>query len=93
MIGRKSEKKGKTYEEFYGLDKAIKLKNKLSKSHKGQFTGNKHPKAKPVVQLDLNSNIVMEFGSSAAAESELNISAKSITACCRGISKTAYGFK
>jgi len=43
LKGRKSEKKGKKYEEIYGLEKADKLKNKLKKIHKGLFSGKNHP--------------------------------------------------
>lgn len=43
LTGKKSEKKGKKYEEIYGIDVANELKNKLKKIHTGQFLGEKHP--------------------------------------------------
>lgn len=43
LKGKKSEKKGKTYEEIYGLEKSKKLRKKLSESHKGIYSGEKHP--------------------------------------------------
>ena len=83
LKGRQSEKNGKTYEEFYGVDEAIILKNKLSEAHKGQFSGDKHPQAKDVVQLDLDGNIIREFGSAISASKELNMSSAMVRLYCQ----------
>ena len=34
--GRKSDRKGKTYKQIFGIERADEMKNKLSISHKGQ---------------------------------------------------------
>lgn len=91
--GRKSEKENKTYEEFYGEEKAIELKKKLSDVHKGQFVGDKHPQAKPVLQFSLSGDFIQEFGSATSAANILNLSAKAIRQCTNNKIKTSGGFK
>jgi len=90
--GRISEKDGKTYGDFYGEKKAIELKKKLSVAHKGQFTGDKHPNAKPVEQYTKNGEFIREFGSATTAANVLNLSAKSIRQCTNNKIKTSGGF-
>ncbi len=90
--GRKSEKQHKTYKEFYGDEKAIELKNKLSKSHIGQFIGDNHPKARPILQFTLLGEFIEEFGSATSAANILNLSAKAIRACTNNKSKSSGGF-
>ncbi len=48
---------------------------------------------KPVVQLDLNNNLIRQFDSIYMVEKLTGIVAGSITKCCKGIQKTSCGFK
>ena len=50
-------------------------------------------KNKPVLQLDLEGNLIKEWGKILDIETELNFKNPNITACCKGKQKTAYGFK
>lgn len=54
--------------------------------------GSDSPIAKPVNQYDLNGNLICEFGSLEEASKKTNISAKYISACKTGKTKTAGGF-
>ena len=45
------------------------------------------------VKLDLEGNIIKEYGSQLEAERETKISASDISKCCRGKSHTAGGYK
>ena len=50
---------------------------------------------KEVVQIDIDNNVIKQWGSAKEAGEALNISASSITGCCKGYPKykTAGGFK
>ena len=48
---------------------------------------------KPILQLDLNGNLIKEWESAVKAKLELKISNKSISEVCRRKRKTAGGFK
>jgi hypothetical protein len=50
---------------------------------------------KPVIQMDLNNNIIREFKSAQDATNYYGIKDlyKHISACCVGKRKTAYGYK
>lgn len=93
LKGRKSGKLGKTYEEYYGIDKAKKIKEILSQTHIGKYSLSAHPQAKCVMQYDLNGTYLAEFNCAAEAELALKIPQDSITYCCRGKGKSAYGYK
>ena len=58
---------------------------KLSKSKKGKFLGNKNPKARRVKCITTGEI----FGSIADAERKYNINQSNISACCRGKYKSA----
>ena len=49
--------------------------------------------SRPVLQYDLEGNFIKEFPSTQEVQRELKIYQTSISACCRGKLKTAYGFK
>ena len=49
--------------------------------------------SKPVLQLDLNNNIINRFSSASEAERYLNGRGSHIGCCCLGKRKTAYGYK
>ena len=45
---------------------------------------------KPIIQYDLEGNLIREWSSAKEAAETLGIKIQNITACCRGESKTAY---
>ena len=49
--------------------------------------------SKPVLQLDLNNNIINRFSSASEAERQLNGKGSHVSCCCLGKRKTAYGYK
>ena len=49
--------------------------------------------SKPVLQLDLNNNIINRFSSASEAERYLGGKGSHIGCCCLGKRKTAYGYK
>ena len=52
-----------------------------------------NPKWSPVVQLDLNNNIIQIFNSIKDASIKIKIPSSSISACCKGIMKSVGGFR
>lgn len=48
---------------------------------------------KPVIQFDMNNNIVNRYGSVKKACERNKYKSPNISACCRGEQKTAYGYK
>lgn len=49
-------------------------------------------KSIPILQYDLNNNLIREWGSGKLVNKELNINNSHITACCKGKRKTCGGF-
>jgi hypothetical protein len=84
---RKQEINGLSQEQIKQL-KGIKISQKLKgKSKKG------HSHALPIIQLDLNNNIIKEWPSIRQAGLELaNSSGETIRKCLIGLQKTAYGY-
>lgn len=80
-------------------------REKLSKAKKGKMFSDKHKlnlskssinkNAKPILQYDIDGNLICEWISSVVAESVLKISSSHISKCCRNINgfKSAGGFK
>ena len=62
----------------------------IERSHNKQING-KH--SKPVLQYDLNDNLVKEYPSIKQIERELGFANQHISKCCKGKLKQAYGFK
>lgn len=58
----------------------------------GKF-GKDNPSSKPIIQFDLNSNIITDWESCRVASRALGFNANAIGDACRGRNKTAYGFK
>lgn len=50
-------------------------------------------KNQPVLQLDLEGNLIKEWNKILDIETELNFKNSNISACCKERQKTAYGFK
>ena len=63
-----------------------------TKSMMGRF-GIRHNRSKPVIQLDLDGNFIIEFECANEAGRLLGLWANHIGGCCRGESKTHGGFK
>jgi group I intron endonuclease len=89
-----NSKKGKTHSK--------ETKEKMSKSHMGiknSFYGKKHSedyllkKRKPIIQLDIEGNILNEWPSITEASTHLKITCSSISYMLNGKYKTAGGFK
>ena len=72
--------------------------NLLSKQHlKENFywygkSGKLSPTAIPVLQFDLNGNLVKEWDCAADVEREIGIKRTNISSCCKGKSKSAGGY-
>ena len=49
--------------------------------------------SKPVLQLDMNNNVIREFSSATEAEHYLKVKGSHISCCCTGKRKIAYGYK
>lgn len=62
---------------------------RIGKAHKSKPRPKLH---KSIIQLDLQNNFIRVWDSATQVEKELNIYATSITACCKGRLKTAYGY-
>lgn len=84
------------------IEKKIKISIANSGSNNGMF-GKPMPIntkeaiiaaiSKPVLQLDLDNNIINRFSSASEAERCLNGKGSHISCCCLGKRKTAYGYK
>jgi hypothetical protein len=57
----------------------------------GRF-GIKHPKSKPVIQLDKTGNVLNKFGSACEANRKTHINNSHISCCCRGERMFAGGY-
>lgn len=75
--------KGKTYDEYYGKERAEQMKHMISKS-KNRFK-------KPIIQYDLNGEIIRMWDSCKEATRITGIT--HIHGCIKGTRKTAGGFK
>ena len=59
----------------------------------GKVLKNRKDKSKLVLQYDLQDNFVKEYASTHQVERELGFSNGTISECCNGKVKTAYGYK
>ena len=57
------------------------------------FQSEKHPNSKPILQFSKDGEFIRKWNCAADVEREMNIYATNITACCKEIQKTAYGYK
>jgi hypothetical protein len=48
---------------------------------------------KPIIQLDLNDNVITEYDSATTASKKLNVGRSGIIQCLRKRNKTAFGYK
>ena len=84
----------KKYSENHRKQNSEETKKKLSESKKGKHCGENNPKSKPVVQIDLNTNEVINtyFGTREAAR-QTGFNQSNISKCCRGKQKSHKGYK
>jgi group I intron endonuclease len=72
------------------------LGKKLKSEHKLKIgsanSGKNNKKSKPVLQYDLNMNLIAEWDSAGMAARTLNLSVGNIWMCCNGKARTSYGF-
>lgn len=80
--GTHNERMSKTKK---GKPKSEEHKQKLSIANKGKGS-------KPILQYTLDGVFIRDWDSATTASKELNIFQTSITACCKGKQKSAYGF-
>ena len=74
---------------FYGKTFSDEHKRKLSESKLGE----KNKRAKKVIQLDLNNNLIKIWNCISEAERKTGIAHQSISKCCKNKLKSAGGFK
>ena len=68
-------------------------KNKMRKnSHLKNKFGIEHPKSKPIIQFTLDGKLVRKWESAKEVKRDLGFDNSSITKCCIGKCKLAYGF-
>lgn len=95
--GQLGTKRPKTKEWCEKISKANKGRkilwaSKIGDSHRGK-PKNYLSKHKPILQYDLQDNLLNEYQSAQEAGKYLNKSGNSIADCAAGRQKTAYGFK
>lgn len=73
-----------------GRKHSEETKQKMSKAGKGRYN---EKNCKVVLQYDLNDNLIKEWPSGMEINRQLGFSRGSIAECCKGIRKTANGFK
>jgi hypothetical protein len=67
-------------------------RKKMSEAKIGKSCGKNNGKSKIVEQYDLNGNFIKKYDSLTEAANENSLDLKNISHCCRGESKSAYGF-
>ena len=85
------ETRNKISNSSKGKIKSDEYKLKLSKARKGIST----KKSKPIIQYDLEGKLIREWDKIDHALKFLGkpINDSSLTQCCKGINKTAHGYK
>jgi len=82
------ETKEKMRNAMLGREITDEWKEKISESH----MGDKNPTAKPIVQLNVNYELIKEFSCGRYAEQELGINVTNISQVCLGRAKSASGY-
>ena len=73
-----------------GLKHSIDTKRKMSESHKNMFLNG--PCSKPILQYDLNGNLIKEWPSAIEVKRKLGFNDRNIGRCASGNRKTAYNY-
>lgn len=76
----------------WGTHLTEETKKKISQSNKGKQTGNKNPRALPIVQFDKQDNLIAVWDYIKKASKALRIDTSDITACAKGKLKSAGGY-
>lgn len=76
---------------FYNQKHTDESKKKMSENH-FDVSGSNNPRARAVIQYDLDNNFIKTYPSGKTASDETGIGRRSINDCCRGVQKTAGGF-
>jgi NUMOD3 motif len=104
LIGRKQseETKQKRLESRRGYKHSEETRVKISNSHKGKKTAKEHleklykgqiiANSKPILQYDLDGNLIKEWQSATIASKEFGLHPTSIRHCVQGKTKTSGGF-
>lgn len=73
----------------------VTMKVQCKNRRKVDTTFNKNPKARKIVKLDLLDNYICTYDciKSAMIDNNINLLSSSISACCKGKAKSAYGYK
>lgn len=78
------------------FNKGPMLGKNFTEEHKSKIgsanSGKNNKKSKPIIQYDLDMNIVAEWDSAGIAARVLNLSVGNIWMCCNNKAKTSYGF-
>lgn len=67
-------------------------REKMSKAKIGKISGTRNGKSKKVLQFDLEGNLIREWDYLTQITEETGMSFKTISNCCRGITKSSLGF-
>jgi group I intron endonuclease len=100
------ETKNKTSKSMTGKTHSDRTKKKMSEAKKGHpmYTNawkekmkkgawNSGTSSKPIIQCDLEGNIIKEWKSISEAAKHINKTSSAISECCSNKRKTAYGYK
>ena len=68
---------------MYGKHRTEETKIKQRNSMKGKYSGDKHPRARKIVQYDLDGNLIRIWEYIKQASDELGIARQSINRCCK----------
>ena len=79
---------------MYGKHHTDETKRKISETLTGKYCGENNPNSKPVIQIDLNTNeIVNTYSGTSEAARQTGFNQSAISSCCRGERKTHKGYK
>ena len=79
---------------FYGKHHTEETKRKMSEAKKGKYCGEKNHRSKSVVQIDPNTNeIVNTYSGTSEVARQTGFKQSAISECCRGKRKLYKGFK
>ena len=87
---------GKTGEKSpnYGKHHTEETKRKISETLTGKYCGENNPNSKPVIQIDPNTNeIVNTYSGTSEVARQTGFNQSAISSCCRGERKTHKGYK
>ena len=79
---------------MYGKHHSEETKKKMSEAKKGKYCGENNPNSKPVIQIDPNTNeIVNTYSGTNEVARQTGFNQSAISSCCRGERKTHKGYK